>query len=82
MQDAGEIEDSGPENTYVVDKTPCKAWGCRKLVKLAAAQTHRLWQAGIDSIVAMLGISALKRLTLGMRSADRKSAPDGSCCGN
>ena len=29
------------------------------LVKLAAAQTHRLWQAGKDYFVAMLGISAL-----------------------
>jgi len=30
----------------------------------------------------MLGISALNMMTLGMCSADRKFAPDGSCCGS
>lgn len=45
-------------------------------------ETYRLRHAGADSYVAVLSISALKRLNLGRCSAARKFAPDQSCCGS
>ena len=65
------------DHLTITDSTVPKE-GFRKPVK--PAQRHRLWQAGKDNLVAMLGISARKRLTLGMSSAVRKFAPDGSYC--